>query len=165
MIRDEATRLGVFCPYIDVPENDVLARYLEAAKVDDSDVIVRITGDCPLVDAEVVDMTIEALADRDLASNVVTRTFPVGLDVEVMPVDTLERLDRYLSKHDPLREHVCAYAYGSDRFTKVSVTDGVDNSDIRWCVDTYEDFEDVREVLKWGVMPYEEAVERWRKMH
>ena len=66
-------------------EQDVLDRYYQAAKKAKADVVVRITGDCPLVDPEIVDQVIEVLKkDKlDYVSNTIIPTYPDGLDVEV----------------------------------------------------------------------------------
>ena len=66
-------------------ENDVLDRYYQAALLNKAEVIVRITGDCPLIDPEVVDDVIIAFqqAAADYASNTMPPTFPDGLDVAV----------------------------------------------------------------------------------
>jgi len=137
-------------------EDDVLSRYKIIALGYQADIVVRITGDCPLIDAEIVDKTISALGGNDFASNVVERTYPQGLDVEVMPVDTLMRLDRYVQGEE--REHVCSTVYHDDRFTIASVTDDEDNGTLRWCVDYEEDLVEVGEMLTWGILPYKELL-------
>jgi glutamate-1-semialdehyde 2,1-aminomutase len=67
-------------------EKDVLNRFYEAAKYLKADVIVRITGDCPLVDPTLVDQCIQEYKKTkvDYFSNVDPATYPDGLDVEVM---------------------------------------------------------------------------------
>src|SRR5689334_14061873 len=85
----EARRLGV--PAFMGDELDVLDRYYQATRAFPPDVLVRITSDCPLIDAHVTDSTIRAfLGERpDYASNALERTFPRGLDTEVMTPDAL----------------------------------------------------------------------------
>jgi len=156
-VRDEAMAYGVDCPYVEAPEEDVLLRYLTIALGYRADVIVRITGDCPLIDAEVVDETIMALGNCDFSTNVMERTYPRGFDCEVMTLDTLLKLHRLVKGEE--REHVCSYIYHSDRFAVASVQDDVDHSDLTWCVDTQEDFERVAVLLKHGILPYEEMLE------
>src|SRR5688500_8743591 len=76
-------------------EEDVLARFVGAARSADADVVMRITGDCPLIAPEVIDAVVARLVDEgaDYASNVLRRTFPKGLDAEALTMDALERID------------------------------------------------------------------------
>ena len=76
-------KLGFSC--VRGSEDDVLARYLQAAREHEADVLLRITGDCPLVDPALVDQAIRKLhACRvDYLSNVDPPTYPDGLDIEV----------------------------------------------------------------------------------
>ncbi|MBI4550198.1 MAG: glycosyltransferase family protein [Candidatus Omnitrophica bacterium] len=125
------------------PENDVLGRYFEVASRRGGEVVVRLTGDCPLIDPEVTDRVIAAhLAEpgAELSSNVFVRTYPRGFDTEVLSFSLLERLHRELK--DPLyREHVTNFVYDyPEKFKIVSVTAPADGSDLRLCVDTEEDF-------------------------
>ena len=73
-------------------EKDVLGRFYESAKSVNADVIVRITGDCPLVDPVLVDECIEGFKQFqvDYFSNINPATFPDGLDIEVMSFDSIE---------------------------------------------------------------------------
>jgi len=91
-------------------ESDVLDRYYKAAKQYNATVIVRITGDCPLIDHEVVDSVIKLykLSNSDYVSNVMPPTYPDGLDVEVFSFESLE----YAWKNSVLdidREHVTPF--------------------------------------------------------
>jgi spore coat polysaccharide biosynthesis protein SpsF len=127
-------------------ETDVLRRYADAARVAQADVVVRLTADCPLSDPDVVDRVVQALTPVvDYASNVIERTFPVGLDVEALQREVLDRLDR-LGASRAAREHVTWFLLNEQPqlFTVASVTDDVDNSDLRWTVDRAEDLELVR---------------------
>ena len=73
-------------------EDDVLHRILQAATIYEADIVVRITGDCPLVDPKIVDKAIAVLMDNncDYVSNVFPPTYPDGLDVEVFRYSVLE---------------------------------------------------------------------------
>jgi len=133
-------------------EDDVLRRYREAAEFAKADVIVRITGDCPLIDPELADRVVEAWLDSgvDLASNVVERTYPRGVDTEVFSMDLLRYLDRFVTKQ-PEREHVTLHLYKNrEQFGIASVeTDGpLNRPDLRLCVDTDEDLRLVRAVFE-----------------
>lgn len=160
-IRDEVVSIGYECVVSDRDENDVLGRYVDIAEEYGADEVVRITGDCPLIDGGVVDRVINVLEDYDFATNVAPRTFPAGLDTEVMPVRTLIRLDRMLPQGHPAREHVCSFVYDNPNFSMVSLVDDKDHSDLIWCVDDEEDFERVAEILsKYGDLPYKEIIRR-----
>jgi spore coat polysaccharide biosynthesis protein SpsF len=130
-------------------EQDVLARYVGAAREACADVVIRVTGDCPLIDPQVADRVIAELTDHamecDYASNVVRRTYPRGLDVEAFFWDTLLRIDR-LARSDAAREHVTIVPRSEhpDLFLCRSVEDNQNNADLRWTVDTAADLEFVR---------------------
>jgi spore coat polysaccharide biosynthesis protein SpsF len=132
-------------------EVDVLDRYLQAARTFGAEVVVRVTADCPLIDPAVVDRTIEEFmkAGVDYASNVLPpRTFPRGLDVEVIARSALERAGR--EDHDPAwREHVTPYIYGHpETFRLLRVPSEDDHSDQRWSVDTAEDLELIERIYE-----------------
>ena len=129
-------------------EENVLDRYFRAAQFAQADVVVRITSDCPLIDPQVTDQTIAAFF-REMpayASNCVVRTFPRGLDTEVMTVQALEQAWRNADQPYQ-RTHVTPYIYEHpDEFKILSLTSDADFSRQRWTVDTPEDLEFVREI-------------------
>jgi glutamate-1-semialdehyde 2,1-aminomutase len=129
-------------------ENDVLARYASALEQHDPDVVVRITGDCPLVDATLVDRAIDAFAQQGVSylSNVDPPTFPDGLDIEVMSASALrEAVHHASSAYD--REHVTPYLRTSGDFTTGTFTANADHSDLRWTVDDADDLAFVQSVF------------------
>lgn len=150
---DEA--IVVECKHLGVPvfrgdEQDVLDRYYRAAQICQAEVIVRITSDCPLIDPETIDhVTREFLTSRclDYASNTLSpRTFPRGLDVEVILFDALERAWRE-DDNPAWREHVTPYIYRHpEKFKLHAVANDVDYSHMRWTVDTAEDLDFVRRI-------------------
>ena len=146
-ISQWAQRAGIPC-YRGAAD-DVLARYVAAARTARADVVVRITADCPLIDPEVTDRVVMDLVEHahecDYASNVLERTFPRGLDVEAFFVDALERMNR-LSQTLASREHVTLAARSErpELFLTRSVRDDADNSDLRWTVDVPADLELIR---------------------
>ena len=130
-------------------EHDVLRRYAGAAKESQAHVVVRITADCPLIDPGVVDRVVAALEPKsDYASNVIERTYPVGLDVEALFSDVLYRLDR-ISDSAEAREHVTWFIREErpELFVCRSVVDEEDNSDLRWTVDTADDLAAIRSLF------------------
>ena len=108
-----------------------------------ADVVVRITSDCPVIDPEVTDATIRAFLDHraDYASNTRVRTYPRGLDTEVMTVQALERAWRE-STETYQREHVTPYLYENpDKFSLHGIENDADCSQHRWTLDTPEDYQ------------------------
>jgi spore coat polysaccharide biosynthesis protein SpsF len=129
--------------------SDVLGRYHGALSAfGPADHVVRLTADCPLADPDVIDgCIVQHLADgADYTSNGVERTFPRGLDVEVMTAVTLERAHREATALDE-REHVTMHLYRNQQTFQLShfVQDRSLGS-LRWTVDTPEDLEMVRAV-------------------
>ncbi len=133
-------------------ETDVLDRYYRTAQIHQADIIVRITSDCPLIEPEVIDRVVQEFLQRqpqvDYASNTLSdsRTFPRGLDTEVMNFEGLERAWRE-DDNPAWREHVTPYLYRNPNlFWLFRVTNEVDYSHLRWTVDTPEDLAFVRRV-------------------
>ena len=131
-------------------EDDVLTRYYGAAQRYGADVVVRITSDCPLIAPEVIDKCVGAFlasgGDVDYASNGFKRTYPRGLDTEVFGVGALEAAHNEAST-PPEREHVTPFIWEQpQRFRLLDVVDAEDHSDLRWTVDTPEDFELVSKI-------------------
>ena len=147
------------------PEQDVLARYVGAAEQAGADIVARITADCPLIDPSVVDRAVHALRSSryDFASNAITRSYPVGLDVEVMWTDVLARVDR-MATTPQAREHVCWYLYRErpDLFAIREVRDDEDNSDLCWTLDTMEDLEHIRSI--YDDVDYRTLIQRERAL-
>lgn len=130
--------------------DDVLERFLGAARAYGAADVVRLTGDCPLTDPEVVDAVIELYrsAAVDYASNVAPPTYPDGLDVEVVSLAALERADREATRK-PHREHVTLYIREhGDQFRLANLAAEHDLSHLRWTVDNPEDFEFVEAVYR-----------------
>lgn len=129
-------------------ESDVLDRYYAASHEFHADVIVRVTSDCPLIDPQIVDRTISVFqgATADYASNVVRRTYPRGLDVEVFTRQALERAWSE-AREAYQREHVTPYFNEHpERFRIASDSWDEDYSQFRWTLDTYEDLKLIRTI-------------------
>jgi len=88
-------------------EDDVMARVLGAAGSVEADVVVEITGDCPVIDPQIVEQTIRMFLAHDVAyaSNVIVRSYPDGMDTQVFWLDTLKRSAALTSERLD-REHV-----------------------------------------------------------
>ena len=131
------------------PLDDVLARYAGALERYPAQVVVRLTGDCPLADPGVIDAAIDLLMDNDLdyASNTPAhRTYPKGLDAEVMRAPCLLRAAR--EAKDPYeREHVTPFLYRHPEiFAQDFISQAADEGEVRWTVDRPDDLEFVRAV-------------------
>lgn len=144
---DHVQQLGY--PVYQGSEEDVLDRYYQAAKRYAPDVVVRITGDCPLIDPELVDEAIQQFCqgDVDYLSNGSPPTYPDGLDVEVFSFDALARAWQAATKPSD-REHVTPYIRESGQFKTANLAAPQDWSKERWTVDEPEDFEVVRHVFE-----------------
>ncbi len=135
----EANQLGV-----DVfrgSAHDVLSRYHGAARAARADAVVRVTSDCPLIDPEVVDLVVQLLSPTiDYASNTHgVRSYPRGLDCEAFFADTLDRMAR-MADSAAAREHVTVFIREQpDLFRTAQLVADVDDSDLRWTVDTEAD--------------------------
>ncbi|MHC8597176.1 aminotransferase class III-fold pyridoxal phosphate-dependent enzyme [Arenicellales bacterium IMCC55707] len=130
-------------------ETDVLSRYAAVASKYAADTIIRITGDCPLIDYRLVDECIKTFLDEkvDYLSNNYPPTFPDGLDVEIF---TKEALFLANSKSESLyeREHVTPYLRRPDLFRTSVFSYAEDLSSFRWTVDEAKDLEVVRSIFK-----------------
>lgn len=141
-----------FCYRYQGDSNDVLSRYWAAAQASPSDLIVRITSDCPLTDPVVIDTLISKFISEypkyDYVSNTLDRTYPRGLDVEVFSYRALEMAAKEASEpYD--REHVTPYFYkNSSLFSLHSIRYGTDYSKFRWTVDTLEDFHLISKLIE-----------------
>lgn len=93
-------------------EHDVLGRVVAAHEMLNSDIIVEITGDCPLLDPELIDMGVITFLENecDVVTNVRKASYPMGLDFQVYRFAELDDVSRRIS--DPaVREHVSLYFY------------------------------------------------------
>jgi spore coat polysaccharide biosynthesis protein SpsF (cytidylyltransferase family) len=131
------------------PLDDVLARVAGAAEGHEGE-IVRLTADCPLTDPALIDQVVELHRSAALAyaSNVEPRTFPDGLDVEVLSAAALREAAETVE--DPLdREHVTtAIRRNPNRFPAAHLIHDPDLGELRWTVDTEEDLEFVRTIVE-----------------
>jgi|AntAceMinimDraft_1070359.scaffolds.fasta_scaffold03890_3 glutamate-1-semialdehyde 2,1-aminomutase len=138
--------LGFVC--ISGSEDDVLNRYLKAAQTVNADVIVRITGDCPLIDPELVDEVIKKFksSDVDYLSNTSPPWFPDGLDTEVFSLQALLRASNETKELFDL-EHVTPYLRRPEHFKTGALTNIEDLSGLRWTVDEPADIEVIKQIF------------------
>lgn len=146
-LADHVKALGYTC--YRGSENDVLDRYIQAALSVSADVVIRITGDCPLVDPALVDELVNQFfaAEVSYFSNTAPATFPDGLDIEVFSLRALQLVA--LATNTPYdHEHVTSYMRESGQFTQASLSHSEDLSTLRWTVDEAVDFEVISKVFQ-----------------
>lgn len=146
-LLERVKQLGYACEQ--GSEQDVLSRYLQAAEAHHADVIVRITGDCPLVDPELVDTVISAFKANpvDYFSNTSPATYPDGLDIEVFTLKALQRSAQE-SNSEFDHEHVTPYIRNQPSFSKSSIQHNEDLSALRWTVDEPEDLQVITHIFE-----------------
>jgi len=145
---DTAERMGVIGFAGD--EQDVLDRYYQASKLYEADVIMRLTGDCPLLDPEVCHEVLTAYNNNyfDYVDNCHPPTYPDGLDTEVFSFAALETAWREATAPSD-REHVTQYIWRHpNKFTLGHVVAKNNLSHHRWTVDEEPDLEYVRKVFQ-----------------
>tara|TARA_B100000809_G_scaffold254895_1_gene292685 strand:+ start:10719 stop:11474 length:756 start_codon:yes stop_codon:yes gene_type:complete len=138
-------------PYYQGSVKNVLDRFYQAAVKYNPEWVVRLTSDCPLIDANLVDLVIEhaIMQNVDYCSNTLRPTFPDGMDIEVFKFSALEKAwDE--AELDSEKEHVTPFIHknstfnGLDLFTSCSFESEENFSDVRLTVDEPEDFEVIK---------------------
>lgn len=135
--------------------NDVLSRYFicatefkEVNNINELN-IIRVTGDCPIIDPQVIDAVIDyfEVNDCDYVSNTLVPTYPDGMDIEICTYKALEiAYNEATFKSD--REHVTLFIKNNDRFKKLNYTSKYDFSHLRMTVDEENDFELIKIILE-----------------
>ena len=129
-------------------ENDVLDEFYSAANKYKADAIVRICGDCPFVDPNVIDKIVSIFKEKnyDYVSNTIDPTFPDGLDVEIFSFKILkEALLKAKTKYD--REHVTPYMMNNNNFKRYNFKYSKNLSKIRLTIDEKKDLKRINFVF------------------
>lgn len=130
-------------------EDDVLDRFYMTAKLLKPQYVVRLTGDCPCIDPELIDTAIDQMDDDiDYLSNTLPPTFADGLDFEVLKFSALESAWKQAT-HTYEREHITQYIIRHPEKFKLKgfLSPIGDFSEHRWTVDEPEDFELVERIF------------------
>ena len=132
-------------------EQDVLGRFVAALAGNDAEAVVRVTADDPLLDPQVIDKVIQRYLESpvDYASNILERSWPRGVDTEVISREALERSNREATLEEH-REHVTIFARTrGDLFRLLNVTAPKEETwpELRLCIDTAEDYEMIRQIF------------------
>jgi spore coat polysaccharide biosynthesis protein SpsF (cytidylyltransferase family) len=127
-------------------EKNVLKRYYFAAKKHRLDIIVRITSDCPLIDPYLCEKMIQRFIKGkcNYLSNILKRTYPIGLDCEIFDFKTLRKSYKLTNNKFNL-EHVTPYMRKSKLFKKINYTSGNNSyGSQRWTLDYPEDLKFIK---------------------
>jgi len=148
-IVELCNRLAIAC--FRGSEEDVLGRYYQAATTYKADTVVRVTSDCPLIDPEVIDEVIDCYLNNqsnyDYVSNCLERTYPRGMDTEVLSFSALQQAFWEATAQSD-REHVTPFIHRQPaRYRLGHVIYSEDCSYHRWTVDTPEDFELIQKII------------------
>lgn len=132
-------------------EDDVLSRVLDAALAHNTDVIVELTGDCPLIDPAIVERVISEYRrlGADYVSNVLERSYPIGMDTQIFSTNILADVAR--RTNDPAdREHVSLFIYRHPELyslANVKADSFSNRPGLRLTLDTAEDLQVIRRIF------------------
>ncbi|MBU0660587.1 glycosyltransferase family protein [Patescibacteria group bacterium] len=132
-------------------EADLVDRLYQTAKKFNADAIVRVTGDCPLIDPHIVDTLIGVyrtnIGEYDHITNIFPPTYPDGLDIEVMPFSTLDRLNTEVD-NSLYREWITTTIMEQpDKFRIKNISYTKNMSYLRMTLDYIEDLELIEQIL------------------
>ncbi|MBE5926089.1 MAG: 3-deoxy-manno-octulosonate cytidylyltransferase [Lachnospiraceae bacterium] len=129
-------------------ENNVLKRYVDCEEMYRGDIIIRVTGDCPFIDPDIIDnvITYFLINDYDYVRLDVPDTFVRGFDVEIFTKNAMLRvydITKNIEGDSPYKEHVTYYMYKHPEEFKIGYVKGSElyTKNYRLCVDTPQDFE------------------------
>jgi len=131
-------------------ETDVIDRYYKVAKLFKSKNIIRVTGDCPLIDPKVVDQVVDKffLNKVDYAANTMPPTYPDGLDIEIFNFKSLEQAWKSSRKIKKFREHVTTHIRENKKLKKINLKYKKDYSFLRLTIDEPVDLMVIKNILK-----------------
>ena len=151
-ITDLCTKLGV--KYYKGSTDNVLNRYYQCALqygASGSDIIVRLTSDCPFIDPDIVDETIQFYKNNkfDYVSNRINRKIPIGLDAEVFNFTTLKESEINASESFE-KEHVTPYIYMTKKnhYYIGNYSPEIDGSMYRLTLDEEEDYIAIKKIYR-----------------
>jgi len=142
----ECAAIGVPC--YRGPVDDVLTRFLGVLDRHESDVVLRFTADCPLLDPYLVGLAhrVFTAAGVDYLTTSIARTLPRGLDVEAVRTPVLRAIDPLATEHH--RTHVTSYIYThAEEFDVIGLTMQPDLSHLRLTLDTEDDWKLIEAIV------------------
>jgi spore coat polysaccharide biosynthesis protein SpsF len=145
-IEVECAAIGIAC--YRGPVDDVLSRFLGVLDTHDSDLVMRFTADCPLLDSRLIAMAwrVFGASGADYLTTSIARTLPRGLDVEIVRTPVLKAIDGLATDHH--RTHVTSYIYThADEFDVIGLTMQPDLSHLRLTLDTEDDWKLIEAII------------------
>ncbi len=146
LINNWAKENGIYC--FRGSEKNVLKRYYYAAEKYDADLIVRITADDPFKDYRIIDNAVRIIKEKnfDFVCNNNPVSFPEGLDVEVLTMNSLKKSFQN-SKTNFEKEHVTQYIHlNRNKFKVFNIKNNINLSHYRWTLDTFEDYNFTKQI-------------------
>ena len=130
-------------------KHNVLKRFIDCAKENNIKTIVRITADCPIIDAKIIDECIKLhfKKNSDFTSNILKPSFPDGLDVEIIELNALLKSQK-VSKNIYNNEHVTPFIRNSKIFKKYNLKNNINYASRRWTLDYLDDYFFLKKVIK-----------------
>lgn len=132
-------------------EDDVLSRYIDAAEKYQLDVVVRVTGDCPLIDPFIIDELISEFIRSAGLDYMRLEGYPRGLDTGICDLETLKKVEKEVTGDEDeklYREHVTLYIYRNKKKFNIGIKEAPEElkRDYRLCVDEIDDYELIDEI-------------------
>ncbi|MFC1891801.1 cytidylyltransferase domain-containing protein, partial [Thermodesulfobacteriota bacterium] len=124
-------------------EDDVLGRIGDTCKAYKIDLVVRLTGDCPLIDPEIVDLCVDYYLDRHYDMVTTKYNFPMGIDCEVLSYGLLNEIST-LTQHKEDREHVTLYLWKNRNRYQICSIDAPPDIDYPEYILTLDEEDDYR---------------------
>ena len=128
--------------------HNVTSRVYRLAKLKKADGVLRINGDSPLVNLVEITKSIKMFRKKkfDLVTNIFPRSFPVGMSIEVIKTQILEKIVRKINKKSH-KEHITKYFYeNSKKFKIYNMKNKIDYSKIHLAIDSYRDFLKIKKI-------------------
>jgi spore coat polysaccharide biosynthesis protein SpsF len=134
-------------------EEDVMSRVIGAVESVNAEVVVEITGDCPVIDPLIIEQTIQMFLHNpcDYCSNVQVRSYPVGMDTQVYRLETLKK-SFSMTVHHLDREHVTRHIrLNPDLFSQIHLVAAPDQHwpDLGLTLDEQKDYELLKNIIEY----------------
>lgn len=135
-------------------ELNVLKRVIDCSVFFKVNVIVRVTSDCPLVDINLIDQFINIFQNNkvDIVGNSKVRSFPDGMDIEVINSKALKKSFKF-AKNNYLREHVCLTIYRKRKLFKIYNVVAPPNQffpNLSLTLDEFKDYILIKKIIKYS---------------